>query len=104
MPGFAGARSLQDGDVILSMVEHADLQFRVASQFSLVVRSVGAGKTVHFQILRQGQIVRVPVTLDPRPDAADFTPTMTALLNDRKAAADAYWETTFAPLLKEGVS
>jgi hypothetical protein len=104
MPGFAGARHLQDGDVVLSMVEQADLQFRVAEQFSQVVRAVGAGKTVHFQILRQGQIVRVPVTLDPRPDAADFIPTMTSLLNDRKAAADEYWETTFAPLLKEGVS
>jgi hypothetical protein len=105
MPGFAGARSLQDGDVILSMVEQADLQIRVALQFTQVVKSAGAGKTVHFQILRQGQIVVVPVTLDARPDAAEFPQTtMQALLNDRKAAADEYWETTFAPLLKEGVS
>jgi hypothetical protein len=70
-----------------------------------VVKAAGAGKTVHFQVLRQGQIIRVPVTLDPRPDAADSPQTlMPALLNERRNAADAYWEERFARVLKEGVS
>jgi hypothetical protein len=107
MPGFCGARMLQDGDVILSIVERANLQFRDPSGFSMAVRQMGAGQTVRFQVLRQGQIIRVPITLDPRPDDADLIPggvsRIQGLLNDRKAAADEYWEKTFAPLLKEGV-
>lgn len=100
--GFPGARALHDGDVILSVVEHPHVQFRIPDQFSLVVRSAGAGNTIHLQVLRQGQIVRVPVTLDPRPDVPSTM--MEALENERRKAADEYWEQTFAPLLKEGVS
>ena len=107
MPGFCGARMLQDGDVILGLVERPTIQIRGPTEFSLAVRSMGAGQTVTFLILRQGQVIRVPVTLDPRPDAADFVPgavsPMKDLLDERDKTAREYWEKEFAPLVKEGV-
>jgi hypothetical protein len=68
---------------------------------------MGAGQTIHFQVLRQGQVIRVPVTLDARPDETEFVPggppPMQRLLDDREQAVREYWEREFAPLLKEGV-
>ena len=101
IPGFPGARALHDGDVILSVLEHPQVQFRIPQQFSDVVQAAGAGNRIHLQVLRQGQIVRVPVTLDAKPDLLG---TIEALENERRKVADEYWEQTFAPLLKEEVS
>src|SRR4051794_34683812 len=74
MPGFCGARALQDGDIILSIIERPAVQFHNPSEFSQAVRFMGAGQSIHFQIVRQGQVVRVPITLDPLPEAARQIP------------------------------
>jgi hypothetical protein len=108
MPGFCGARMLQDGDVVLSLVERPTVQFHGPTEFSLAVRTMGAGQTIHFQVLRQGRVVEVPITLDVRPREADMPigapgSPMEGLLNKRETAAREYWEQEFAPLLKEGV-
>jgi hypothetical protein len=107
MPGFTGARSLQDGDVILGIVEQPNIRLTNAPEFSLAIRSLGAGTKAHFEVLRQGQVIRVEVKLDPRPEAADFVPgaanSIQKLLDDRKKAVDEVWEREFAPLLEEGV-
>lgn len=107
MPGFCGARSLQDGDIILGIVERPSAQFRNPSEFSTAVRLMGPGQLLHFQVLRQGQVIRIPITLSARPEAAEFIPggprTMDQLLEDRERKAKEYWEAEFAPLLKEGI-
>ena len=68
---------------------------------------MGAGTKAHFEILRQGQVIRVEVKLDPRPESAEFAPglanPMQKLLDDRKKSVDDLWEHEFAPLLEEGV-
>jgi hypothetical protein len=100
-PGFAGGRMLLDGDVILGVVERPDVRTLGMYEFQLVVKSVAPGNTIHFQVMRQGQIIRVPVAPDPRPFEADVN--MQDLTYRRQRKADEYWEKAFAPALKEGV-
>lgn len=99
--GFVGARMLLDGDVILGIVERPDVRTMGMYEFQMVVKSVTPGTTIHFQIMRQGQVIRVPVTPDPRPFEADGL--MSDLIYRRQRRADEYWERTFAGLVKEGV-
>ena len=102
MPGFAGARFLEDGDVLLGIEEHPGVRLRDSRDLSSTVQAAGAGQTLHFQILRQGQVVRVPVKLDPRPRAANVPQMdMEDLLRQRSQAADEHWEQWFAPLLEK---
>lgn len=107
MPGFAGARVLQNGDVILDIVERPKIQFRGAAEFSLAIRALGAGEKVHFDVLRQGQVIRIEIVLGPRPDDAEPVPgglnPMQKLLDRRAQEVNDLWETQFAPLLEEGV-
>jgi hypothetical protein len=102
MPGFAGARMLLDGDVILGVVERPDVRTLGMYEFQMVVKSVTPGTTIHFQVMRQGQVIRVPVAPDPRPFDADGL--MQDLIYRRQRKADDYWEKSFAQVLKEGVS
>ena len=99
--GFAGSRMLVDGDVILGVVERPDVRTLGMYEFQMVVKSVTPGTTIHFQVMRQGQVIRVPVAPDPRPFEADGL--MQDLIYRRQRQADEYWEKSFAKVLKEGV-
>ena len=101
MPGFAGARMLVDGDVILGVVERPDVRTLGMYEFQMVVKAVTPGTTIHFQVMRQGQVIRVPVAPDPRPFEADGL--MQDLIYRRQRKAEDYWEREFAKVLKEGV-
>ena len=101
MPGFAGARMLLDGDVVLGIVERPDVRALGTYEFTMVVKAVTPGTTIHFQVMRQGQVIRVPIAPDPRPFEADGT--MNDLLYRRQYKADAYWDQEFAPVMKESV-
>jgi hypothetical protein len=101
MPGFVGSRMLVDGDVVLGVVERPDVRTLGMYEFQMVVKSVSPGTTIHFQVMRQGQVVRVPVAPDPRPFEADGL--MQDLIYRRQRQADDYWEKSFAKVLKEGV-
>jgi hypothetical protein len=104
MPGFPGARMLRDGDVILSILDHPNTPMSDPENFRTLVTSIGAGNIVHFQLLRQGQVIHVDVKLDPRPIEADQGFGITDLLERRRERADEFWNTHFAALVKEGVS
>jgi hypothetical protein len=107
MPGFCGARMFQDGDVVLGIAAgRRHLPIRTPLEMKTHVQQYGAGQTVLFEVLRQGQVQRVPITLDPKPDEADPASGINAMqnmLDKRRTAAEEYWEKTFAPLLKEKV-
>jgi len=98
---------LQDGDVILGIsAGRRHLPVRTPLEMRTHVQQYGVGQTVQFEVLRQGQVHRVSVALDPKPDEADPTAGINAmqkLLDDRRRDAEEYWEKTFAPLLKEKV-
>lgn len=100
-PGFAGGRMLVDGDVILGIVERPDVRTLGTYEFTMVIKAVTPGTTVHLQVMRQGQIMRVPVAPDPRPFEADGL--MPDLIKQRQHEAEKYWDREFAPLVKEGV-
>jgi hypothetical protein len=104
MPGFAGARMLRDGDVILSILNRPDTPISDPEGFATAVKSLGGGKIAHFQLLRDGQVIHVDVKLDPRPveAAQGFAPI--ELLERRRVSAEDYWTANFAALVKEGVS
>ena len=107
MPGFVGYRMLLDGDVIVGLTDQPEFQLDTGEGFSAAVRRVGAGRTVRFDILRRGQLAKVAVTLDPRPEAADANlrgiGQMDELVSGRRQKAEAYWDQTFGPLLKDRV-
>lgn len=102
MPGFPGARALQNGDVILSILDRPGAAISEPREFALVVMDMGAGTTVNFLILRHGQIMRVAAKLAPRPLDADRG--VDELVARRQKRADEYWAAEFASLVKEGVS
>ncbi|MDB5303383.1 MAG: hypothetical protein JWM97_932 [Phycisphaerales bacterium] len=106
MPGFAGARVLRDGDVVLGIEEFPNTPFRRTQDFAVAVKDKGAGTVLHFQVLRHGQVIRLAIKLDPRPFDANFGfgGTMDGLLEQRRIAAEEYWDKNFAMLLKEKVS
>jgi hypothetical protein len=103
MPGFPAGRAFQDGDVILSILDRPDVLIGDLTTFMEAVKDMKAGDTVHFLILRHGQIIRVAVKLAPRPLATDNNATDT-LKFSRQKRADDYWTTEFAALVKEAVS
>ncbi|MDB5322088.1 MAG: hypothetical protein JWN40_3719 [Phycisphaerales bacterium] len=101
LPGFCAYRMLQDGDVLLSMADgHGGaIEFGSSDQLKDAVSSAKAGDTIHFEVLRQGQILSIPITLDQKPvnldkQIAEFTARRADQAND-------LWERDFAPLLVE---
>ncbi|MDB5289530.1 MAG: hypothetical protein JWL69_771 [Phycisphaerales bacterium] len=106
MPGFVGARMLRDGDVVLSIEECPNAPLRRPVDFQTAVKDKGAGTVLHFLALRHGQVIRLPIKLDPRPIDANvgFGGSMDELLEKRRIAADEYWDKNFATLLKEKIS
>jgi hypothetical protein len=104
MPGFAGARMLRDGDVILALRDRPDTPLGDTNQFSDAIRQFKPGTIVHFQVLRQGEITDVPIKLDSRPLEADPGFGMDEFIEARQRRADEYWSSDFAPLVKESVS
>jgi hypothetical protein len=105
VPGFCAYRMLQNGDVLLSMTFGATtVEFNRPDDLSTSVRAVRAGQTITFEVLRQGAILRLPITLDPRPAAPDNIGSLQWLreFNNRRAdAVEEYWSKDFAPLLGE---
>ena len=102
MPGWVGSRMLLDGDVILGVVERQDVRLQSVTDFQELVQSITPGSTVHFQVLRQGQVARIPVTLDARPFGVEQFQ-LTDLIQRRQRKAEDYWNSTFGPAVKEGV-
>jgi len=91
---------LQDGDVVLSI--HSGAGDRPLNDFTdlrRAVSSIKAGQAITLEVLRQGRILNVPITLDRRPLQVDEA-ALQEFINDRADRADEIWERDFAPLLK----
>lgn len=105
VPGFCAYRMLRNGDVLLSMtVGQTTVTFERTDDLMESVQAVPPGQTVTFEVLRQGEIVRVPITLDPRPALPDnlgATDWLREFNNRRADEVEVYWSNDFAPLLGE---
>jgi hypothetical protein len=102
-PGFPAYPVLQNGDVIVRIAERPDVSCTDSAVFGAAVQELGAGRRVHFDVLRGGRIVRVAVVLAARPVEADAPNVLKRLTADRRTQADDYWEQAFAPLFRERV-
>lgn len=101
IPGFCAFKMLQDGDVILSL-GGAEGEFTSPEQLIDSVRSFKGGQTIVFSVLRQGQIIKVPITLDRKPTGLNGL-SIEEFLSNRAERASEVWEKEFAPLLEDKV-
>jgi hypothetical protein len=102
--GFCGYGSLQTGDVIVKVAEYPEKPIRSTIDLSDAIKR-DAGRTVHLDVLRRGQVVRVSIKLNGRPAlAGQGEAVLNELLHERLVKAEEYWQRVFAPLLEEGVS
>ncbi len=104
LAGFCGYRTLSDGDIVLAAEELPESRLRGPGDLAAVIRAGRAGSTVHLSVLRQGQVIRVPIRLDARPAELDGGQLMIReMTRQRLQKADDYWDQTFAPLIGDGV-
>jgi len=106
VPGFCAFRVLQTGDVILAMTTPKRVVFESPDPndlFMLTVKTVGAGQSIGFEVLRQGQIINVSLTLDPRPAGISQLGAIQEFTAIRMEKAEEYWNKEFAPLLSDPV-
>jgi hypothetical protein len=101
-PGFASYRLLQNGDVVLTVSADGErVDVNTTRELQDAIGSVKAGNMVKLDVLRQGQVMVVPIRLDARPfnlkaaGKVAFDELSTRRVND----ADDYWERDFVPLL-----
>ena len=64
---------LHDGDILLSMGDGmgGSIEFGSGEQLREAVHSAKAGDTIRLEVLRQGQILSIPITLDLKPFNVD---------------------------------
>ena len=97
-PGFTGYRYLQDGDLVLKVEEFPDaVEGRM--EFPVRVRSRRPGETLTFQILRQGQLLRIKIPIDARP-GGDDEQTMMNMMRERLQKAEQYWADNLLPAVR----
>jgi hypothetical protein len=104
--GFPAYRLLQNGDVLISLEaggggDGARLELSGTDELLRAVRAIRPGQTVTFEVARQGRLLTIPMTLQPRPAAFDDVADMDQFAGRRYDEAEAYWQRDFAPLLDE---
>jgi len=100
IPGFCASRMLRDGDIILGTSEPAQV-FNSPSDLQFAIAGLEPGSVVRLQVLRQGQLMEVRVTLDSRPLEADGIDSAEGFRDRRTKKFDEYWQANFANLLKQ---
>ncbi len=103
VPGFAAYRRLRDGDLITGIAELPQMRLDNSTAFGAAVRNFRAGQTITLHVLRDGKKLDVPVELRPRPANVDGA-SLDMWIEQRQAAADQYWTTTFGPIIGDGLS
>ena len=101
IPGFCAYRALRDGDVVLGIVQPVDRRLHDWTQLTYTIKAFPAGQKLTLEVLRQGTVLKVPVTLDAKPLVANDQVWSAVVLPTREAAAEAYWAEHFAPLVGE---
>lgn len=99
VPGFCGYASLLEGDMLLA-TRYPAIPIYQFTDLAEIVRSRKAGDTLQLDVLRQGQVVLVSLTLDPRP----ITTTSQQLENFVNLRQELGWtrfRIMFAPLLNQ---
>jgi len=98
IPGFCAARNLISGDIILGIASPFT-PFRSMEDLKNAVGGSPPGTVVGLLILRRGQVMRVMLTLDAKPIDALLLDAGVNFRAERQKKFDAYWQSTFKPLL-----
>jgi len=101
IPGFCSFRLLEDGDIIVGIAEESDDPIDSPRDLIMAVTKAAAGKTLTFEVIRRAELVRIPITLDAKPDFNVQIPDLNAFENARAQTAEQVWNNEFAPLLKD---
>jgi hypothetical protein len=111
LPGFPSYRYLRSGDMILGVFIDPTvslLQFpnRPTHTHKDLTDAIGSNRSVQdivLLVLRDGEQIRVPLKMAPRPAMAlaEMPGEEHPFLADRAHRADAYWEENFVPLLEQ---
>jgi hypothetical protein len=106
MAGFCAYRVLQDGDVLVGVIDDAgEHPIRTREDLGTAVNRCRSGDTIRLQVLRGGQTITVDVTLNARPIwAPPGIQQPRDELRERQRRADEYWEKNFETLIDDGVS
>ena len=109
LPGFPGYRFLRKGDMIMGVYFNPDLPLEVVpnmltntqATLSGAIKSSPGTQNIVLQVLRDGETMRIPIKMAPRPAFADpiNAGSMTAFVGPRVEQAEAYWNENFASLL-----
>ncbi len=102
--GFAGYRMLHTGDIVLRVMQHPNAVLRSHAHLATLIRTFPAGAVVRLEVLRQGQVIQVPLRLDARPLELQEAMDLDNFQWRRNERFHHYWNRTFAPLLAEEVS
>jgi hypothetical protein len=111
LPGFPGFRFLRRGDMILGIYINPDaalLQFPNTETHNIeTLKAAIAGsprsQSIALQVLRDGQILKIPLKMAPRPLYAENPEALRSFISDRTHNADRYWHETYAPLLGQDI-
>jgi hypothetical protein len=93
LPGFPAFGALRDGDLIVGVREFPSVQFNSSGVLVALREQVRPGQLIHFRVLRDSQLVEVPIRLTYTP--ADVQTDLAGQL--RLERAEAYWERVFEP-------
>ncbi len=111
LPGFPSYRFLRKGDMILGIWIHPDTplpkqpDWLTPNRQALIsaISSSPRSQDIVLQLIRNGQVITVPIKMAPKPLDADPThpeslQTFKALRAER---AETYWQENFAPLFEK---
>jgi hypothetical protein len=104
VPGFGGFQKLREGDLILGVLIWPDAPLQqlpnlVTPNYKVLtdaIQAAGANRDIVLEVLRQGERIRIPVHLRPKPTLPDVT--------EWEQRGEDYWKAQFLPLLQTGVS
>jgi hypothetical protein len=107
LPGFPSYRFLQDGDMILGiylnpslpLLQPPNAQTHLRTEVRSILQNVQQSQQIELQVLRDGEVIRIPLRLAPKPQAA-----LTGLDEfsvQRNVRVEKYWNENFAPLVAE---
>lgn len=100
IPGFTAYRMLENGDIILKILNKPEVDCRFRGQFVAAVATMSPGETMRLRVLRRGKIQVISVRLEPAPEEILANPTdyETWVYRREQKAVD-YWHKELAPLL-----
>jgi hypothetical protein len=103
--GFPAYAALEPGDILLYIEEDRRINLSSPEQLALFRESTPPGTVIHFRVLREGQLLSVPMVLAVTPNwSADGRIDVEAVKAERLEAAQRYWETHFAVAFDAGTS